>query len=191
MQQVLARIYTDAAFRTEFLADPTRVGLASGLSAQEVTHLASVSANEIRRFAHSLHRKRADEVRGLLPCTSKALGNKFNRLFANHANRFCPCGIGKHRDDAIAFALSLFSKSCCERIPAAILDLARYETAHLEVCPSGARMFLRVFRHDVRQLIGQMQEGVHPVNAPVRRAVGIWMRFGSAVRLYYAVVPTL
>ena len=191
MQHVLAMVYTDATFRAQFLADPTTAGATLGLSAQEATQLASVSADEVQCFALSLRRKRADEVRRLLPFTCRALGRAFDWLFTAHANRLCPRGIGKHRDDALAFATSLLSKSCCEKVPSSVLDIARYETAHLKARQSSARFLVRVLGHDVRQLIGQMHDGVQLANEPFRLTVAVWMRFGSTVQHYYAVIPML
>ncbi len=191
MQEVLARIYTDAELRAQFLADPTTAGAALGLTALEASQLASVSAEQVNRFAQSLGRKRADEVRSLLPFTCRALGKTFDRLFAVHANRFCPRGIRKDRDDAIAFASFLLPKSCSEKVPSSVLDIARYETADLKARQSSVRVVVRVFRHDVRQLIRRMQEGIQLANTAFRPTVGVWMRFGSTVRLCYAVIPML
>ena len=191
MQEVLARIYTDAALRAIIFADPTVAGTELGLSVQELSQLASVSVVDVDRCAQSLHRKRAYAVRSWLPFTCQALGTSFDRLFTAHASCFGPRGIRKHQDDANAFASHLFPKSCGEKVPSSVLDIAKYETAHLKARQTSVRFFVRVFRHDVRQLIRQMQEGKQLGNAAIRLTASVWMRFGSTVRLCYTVLPML
>jgi hypothetical protein len=58
IQQVLARLYTDAALRERFFADPQRTGAELGLDAGEVHQLAHLSVQQVTFFARSLQRKR-------------------------------------------------------------------------------------------------------------------------------------
>ena len=135
IQRVLARAYTDAAFRERLLASPRRVGAELGLAAADAEQLARLSAAQVKTFAGSLRAKRRNEAAKLLPHTVRALGNRFAALFDRHAQTYVPSGINKPREDALAFANFLL----CEgpREPGWLADLVRYERTRIDA--HGAR----------------------------------------------------
>lgn len=105
VQRVLAQLYTNSTLQEHFLADPQSVGQELGLEAAEIEQIAQLSAQQVTRFAQSLHNKRLGEVYKLLPLSYKVLGKSFTALFRQYAHTYVPSGIKKHRDDAIAFAV--------------------------------------------------------------------------------------
>ena len=100
---------------------------------------------QVKAFARSLVRKRAAEVRSLLPRTAEALGSEFARQFERHAACHPVAGAKRQAADAVAFARRLGA-----RAPDRIADLARYEAAWVEM-GIGRRLLLRSFRHAVDQ----------------------------------------
>ena len=60
---LLARLYTDAAFRTRFLADPEQVALAEGLSPAEAQALATIDREGLELAATSFSKKRETKRR--------------------------------------------------------------------------------------------------------------------------------
>ncbi len=74
LQEVLAQLYTDAALRERFFADPQGVSEALGLQPEEAQQLTQLSAPQVDFFAESLKRKRLNEACKLLPLTRRVLG---------------------------------------------------------------------------------------------------------------------
>ena len=56
---VLARLYTDDAFRARFLAAPEKVALAEGLTPGEATALAAIDREGLKLAAESFAKKRS------------------------------------------------------------------------------------------------------------------------------------
>ena len=61
VQSVLARLYTDSAFREGFFHDPFAAG--TGLTEAEQRLLAALDRQQVERFARSLKQKRLGLVR--------------------------------------------------------------------------------------------------------------------------------
>jgi hypothetical protein len=55
----LARLYVDARFREEFVADPGKVALRAGLSAEECEAAIGIGVDELFLFAKSLQAKKS------------------------------------------------------------------------------------------------------------------------------------
>lgn len=189
MQEVLVKLYTDATLRAEFLADPDGTSKALGLTETEADQLTSVPAKQIEFFADSLHRKRSVEVRSLLPYTCRALGESFESLFAIHADQFCPQGHHKHQNDAIQFATFLSHHKHNQHGAGYVIDIARFESALLRAHQFHKRFFVRLFKHDVKQLIHEIDEGSQITSQTFRPSISIWIRIGSMKRLYFVTVP--
>ncbi len=81
VQTALARLYTDAAWRDRFLAEPALAGPEAGLDAAETARLAALPPTQVELVATSLRRKRLGEVARLLPLTHRALKPRFAALF--------------------------------------------------------------------------------------------------------------
>ena len=89
VQAILARLFTDAAFRASFFCDPVTLGRALGLEAAETSALAALSRDEVEQFAAIIRRKRADDVRKVLPLTARALGGAFDRHVLEPGRPIC------------------------------------------------------------------------------------------------------
>jgi hypothetical protein len=63
LEAFLARIYTDARFRSAFLAEPRTIALAAGLDAEQVAALAEIDRVGLELMADSLEHKRQARVR--------------------------------------------------------------------------------------------------------------------------------
>ena len=104
---------------------------------------AELPLDQVESFARSLLRKRAAEVRGLLPRTAAALGESFGARFQEYARGRATIGPHRHCDDALGFAHALLADT-----PPAIVDLARYEAAWIQL-RLGKRLRLCSFRYTV------------------------------------------
>ena len=178
-QRLLARLWTDAPLRARFADDPSGVAAEFGLSPEEARGLEALSLGELDDFAGSLVRKRRGEVETLLPLTCKALGpGRFAELFRAHARDYVPAGIGKHRDDAVAFASSLGARVAD---PPWLGDLARLEAASiLAYGPARRGLVLRLGHHPLE--LARAANGGGP--APRRRPTWVaWFRATAGGRL--------
>ena len=63
VESLLARLYADASFLAEFLADPAAVAQRSGLDMSEARAVAKIDPAELRLAAHSYGHKRASHAR--------------------------------------------------------------------------------------------------------------------------------
>lgn len=175
VQAVLARLFTDARFRASFFADPAAVGRSNGLDPADAQRLAAVSRKEVDGFAATLRRKRADDVRKVLPLTARALGNKFpDHLLPVTAGAPRP---GRHHDDARALVDHLGRMARSARLePPWAGDLARYELTFGEALHHCAGIMVRRFRYPVAQLATAILGGAPIADVRPRMSVGIWVR---------------
>jgi len=63
LEAVLARLYTDAAFREAFLAHPADTARAAGLQARDVDELARIDREGLELAARSYAHKRSSKTR--------------------------------------------------------------------------------------------------------------------------------
>jgi len=175
VQAILARLFTDGAFRASFFHDPVTVGGALGLEANEASTLAELSRDEVEQFAAVIRRKRADDLRKVLPLTARALGDGFDRHFvATSVDAVRP---GRHRDDARAMVdgLSRLARSKALEPPWAA-DLARYEMTFGEAMHRSACLLVRRFRFPVARLAAAIHCGAPTGDVKPRMTIGTWLR---------------
>jgi hypothetical protein len=176
VQTVLARLFTDASFRASFFADPVAVGRSSGLGPAEAQVLAALSREEVEQFASTLRRKRADDVRKVLPMTAHALGP----AFGSHVRPAIASAPRprRHRDDARALVNHLvrLARSQQLELPWAA-DLARYEVTFAEVLHHPACLVVHHFRFPVAALSGAILSGAPTANIKPRATIGVWLRW--------------
>jgi hypothetical protein len=170
-QALLARLFTDAAARRAFFADPIRAAKSAGLSEAEAQSFAALDKREVEAFAQTLLGKRALDVRKVLPLTTRALGDRFNALLFEAIDG--PLPPGRHRADAAALALSLTTPP--DPDPPWIADLARYELAFIEASRPGAALILRRFSYPVAAIARQIHAGA-PIDGRPRACLGLWLR---------------
>jgi hypothetical protein len=185
-QVLLARLYTDADLRQRFFAEPTQVGARLGLSTPEAQNLARLSVPQVSRFAASLHAKRLKAVRRLLPCTGRALGERFAPSFRRHATGYVSQGTKRHRDDAIAFSdfLARMAQTKAEQdqqeqhpLEPWVADIARYEAAWLYMVNSGRPgLLVRRFGYPIAALMQVLARDQVPPTPARRPCLGLWLR---------------
>ena len=178
-QRLLARLYTDAALRDRFAADPAGVADEFGLTSDEAKSLALLPIDQLDDFAGSLIRKRRGEVESLLPMTFRALeAPRFASLFRRFAQGYVPIGIKKHRDDAVAFA-EFLAREVTD--PPWLGDLARFEAASMMAHDPARRWTLLRLRHHPLDLARMAIDRTIP---PRTRSTWIvWYRLAASGRL--------
>jgi hypothetical protein len=176
VQSMLARLFTDAPFRASFFSDPVAVGRSNGLDAVEAQALAALSRDDVDGFAGTLRRKRADDVRKVLPLTARALSGAF-RDHVRPATAGAPRP-GRHRDDARALValLSRISRSG-ELTPPWAADLARYEMTFGDALHCRAGLLVHRFRFPVARLATAVLRDEATADIPPRRTIGVWVRW--------------
>ena len=183
-QHVLARLYTDAAFRERCLADPKAAGEQMGLSCEDAQQLAELSAAQVNFFAESLVRKRLKEVRRLLPRTHRLFGDRFDALFHRYARTSKLRDAKPHQQDALAFAAFL-EHAVLPQSPDLrwAVELARYEAAWIEAADLACCWIVRRFRFPVSRLV-QEPERQQGASLPAQRpTVAVWLRLTHKGRL--------
>jgi hypothetical protein len=175
VQAILARLFTDAAFRASFFCDPVTVGRALGLEAAQATALAELSRDEVEQFAAIIRRKRADDLRKVLPLTARALGRVFDRhVLAAIADAVRP---GRDRDDALAVVEHLGRLARSNELEAPwTADLARYEVTFGDALHRPAGLLVRRFRFPVARLAAAIHGGAPTGDIKPRTTIGIWLR---------------
>jgi hypothetical protein len=176
VQAMLARLFTDAPFRASFFDDPVAVGRANGLDPAEAHTLAALSRDEVDGFAGTLRRKRADDVRKVLPLTARALGGAFrDHILPATAGAPRP---GRHRDDARALVERLRRVARPHELePPWVADLARYEMTFGDALHLRAGFLVRRFRYPVARLAAAVLRGEATADVRLRTTVGVWVRW--------------
>jgi hypothetical protein len=176
VQRLLARLFTDAAFRTAFFDDPVAVGRSSGLDSADAARLAGLFRAEVEQFAGTLRRKRADDSRKVLPLTARALGDAFrDHILSITAGAPRP---GRHRDDARALAEQLDRLARSNKLqPPWAADLARYELTFGDALHCRAGVIVRRFRFPVARLATAVLSGAPTAGIEPRVTVGMWVRW--------------
>jgi hypothetical protein len=138
VQSVLARLYTDSAFRTAFFDDPSAAR--TGLTGDEQSLLAGIDRQQVERFARSLKQKRLGPVRELLPATATLLSDSFAGYFFDYCDR--QPSAREKSDEATAFMdylLSALPGITRElHLPGCWHDLLTCERLHVELLASPA-----------------------------------------------------
>ena len=101
LTEVLGRLLTDAALRTELRRDAAAVAARLDVSSEALSGL-DLDGLEVQ--AEELLGKRGHEVEKLLPRTWTGLGSRAPVIFRIHAATVWPEGHHRHLDDALAFA---------------------------------------------------------------------------------------
>ena len=150
IQAVLARLYTDRAYRRRFLRDPAGEAEAHGLDAYLAQQLAELAKNDGMHFARSLIRKRFGQVKKMLPFTHRLMGKAFWDAFWKFAGHTNPKGVKRHLEDALDFADHL----CCAFVdqspePAWLVEVLNHEHTWLQAQRSRRFIRIKFFRHDM------------------------------------------
>ena len=183
IQAALAKLYTDAALRARWLADPPALAAELSLATEESQQLAG-QADQLRAFAASLQQKRLQDVAKLLPRSYAAWGQQFGEVFRRHAAQYLPQGQHKQRADALAFS-AFVERLRPDDVGVSpwLIDVLRYEAACLQAADPGCRWLLRRFHYAVN----------HPLDgnsaAPPRPTLALWVRLSRRRGPVHLVVP--
>lgn len=133
VQSLLARLYTDSAFRTRFFDDPGAACREFPLTAGEEQQLAGLDRGQVERFARSLRQKRLGLVRELLPGTAQLLGTQFAERFFEYCES--QPSARERVEEARVFAAYLLTAALDHRPDETMLlvDLLRCEQLRLQV----------------------------------------------------------
>lgn len=191
LQAALARLFTDAALRERFFADPAAIGRELGLASEEIAQLTKLGQGEIAEFARSLDQKRLSAVRDLLPLTARALGDRFDGLFLEHAERYRPGGIQKHLNDALAFARFLNDRRSLGQFdPPWLRSLARYEATSLEMRNSDRMVCIRLLGYRPGEMAAHVSVSGGRGELPRRPCLAVWVRMPRRHSLWHWVLPS-
>lgn len=160
-QDLLARLYTDPAFRDGFFADPSAAAARFGIDPAEAVAIASCSREELDYFSETLFQKRLCEVGKLLPLTKGELGERFAEHFRTFARDFVPGSVRKHVEDAVHFCVFLRREKFVGRV-------AGYESALLRFHHLGERAVFGILDLDPRT--GSKRRIPRPF---------VWLRIGT------------
>lgn len=148
LQQVLARLYTDAALLEGFLAEPQASCERLQVSEPVRNQLLVLSASELRFFADSLRQKRYLMVCKLLPRSKALLAEAFKAEFMSYAQAPLPQGSKKHQLDAVAFANYLLA-SLKSSEDSWLRDQLLFEKICLQTQLQERGCFCQIFRHAI------------------------------------------
>ncbi len=184
VQSVLARLYTDAAWREAFFAEPLQTGGTAGLTPEEAAQLAKMEASDVAFFALTLHQKRLKQIHKLLPLSRRAYGQNFDACFRAYAEGYLPDGTKKHRDDATSFAKYL-KKNRPSDAPDYADTVLRYEATWL--LARQPKPVLRVcrFRYALKPLLRSLSTPDAKPQAVARESLAVWMHLAPSAELYH------
>ncbi len=183
LQRMLSRLWTDAALRERFRADPRGTARAEGLDEDEAARVATDGViRQVEEFARALVEKRCGEVMGLLPRTARVLGPGFRARFRTYAAAGAPQGVRKHRADAVGFAAELSRAAARGEpgFPPWLGELARYEASWLEASDPTRRLIVRRFRVPIPMLADAIRRGESPGVPAARGTWCVWWRLTPA-----------
>jgi hypothetical protein len=188
VEQLLARLDTDAELRARFIVDPLKVGRELGLSVEEARRMAQHPASQVNTFADSLLNKRLLGVGKLLPLTHRVLSERFTA----HFRRFAPTreydDQTQYLGDALDFATYLEARLREERMgPGWTFDLLRFEKARLKAADPSRRCVARYFRHDISRLVRSVARKEETPLVARRSTVAVWWRPQRRGMVRYAV----
>ena len=186
-QALLAKLFTDKHLRKQFFEDPIAVGTALGLDNGQAAILAGLDPTGVAAFADSLDRKRRDDLAKFLPITTRALADKYNKVFHRFANEHQerPGSLG----DAQAFVdfFTELAKSAEGPFSPWLGDLARYEIAFQRTVMSPRNFLILGFHYPVQQIATLVLQDLPMPLIQRRRTVALWCRIGSRGRLRHLV----
>jgi hypothetical protein len=196
MQAVLARLYTDRAFRACFFDEPKAVCNGLPLTQAEIAGLSQIDRGQVERFARSLVKKREEHVRAVVPGLSAALGDGFREHFAEYCDEH-PSAAEPIKDAALFVE---FLSHLAIDGPTYVVDILRVERLRIEILSQGepasrdwqveigATSRLRLtgnvrvaeFDRDMEELYGRLLQGDLPSAAMTPCTVLIGKVLGSA-----------
>lgn len=176
-QNFLARLYTDAEIRRDFLAEPLKIGFENNLNENEIAEIELILPEEITFFAESLFWKRLREVEKMLPLTKEFSSKNFASLFREFSQDFNPQTIKKHLEDAIGFGNFLQTKEISELSK----SIAKFEKTKLEFFGFGKQIAFCKLNFDLRNI---QRRTINPQirTFKKRTTIAVWLKIGNKIK---------
>lgn len=171
-QNFLARLYTDAELRRDFLSQPEKIGAENDLNGKEIAELAEILPEELNFFAESLFWKRLREVEKFLPLTKRFLGEDFSTHFSEFSQNFNPQTVKKHLEDAIGFCLFLQKPEVAE----IVRNIAEFEKTKIEFFGYGRRFAFCRLNYNIEEIAGAQSLFRR------KKTIFVWLRIGRKIK---------
>jgi len=179
-QNLLAKLYTDAGFRKNFLEEPLRIGTDNGLSVIETQEIAAIMPEELEFFADSLFWKRLREVEKILALTKRILGSDFTNHFRDFSENFNPKSVKKHFEDAFEFSGFLIRQN----IPDLAKDAAKYERTKLEFFNFDKSFKICLLNYDLRR-IAELKDKIMTTDLKKSVKIAVWIKMRKRIRHFF------
>ncbi|MCA9523703.1 MAG: hypothetical protein KC609_22180 [Myxococcales bacterium] len=195
LQQILARVYTDAAIRRLLLDDWPRFAELFDLSAVEADALRPLSISprcrsQLIDFGDALISKRWHAVRALLPKSATIGGALFDESFRQYASSAPPFpGVHKHQHDALAFFAHLAADDRWRSLPRWQRELLDFEAADLHARVVPRRLRIRLYLTSFVELPAFLRSGRAPENVREKRSLVTWIRLAPSRPLKRRIWP--
>ena len=153
VQALLARLYTDQAFREAFLDAPELASRPYHLKKSDVEKMVELAAGPALLFSEALIRKRFGQVVSFLPATRRIMRKQMWEAFLGFAGHYNPKGVGRHLFDAIEFTGFLLKdyRSLIDA-PGWWKLVSKYERTGLRALAAPFFFKIEFFRHDILRL---------------------------------------
>lgn len=185
-QGILSRLYTDVAFREDFITDKKLFYKKYTITSPEVIKfIEDIPVSQIVFFAQSLITKRMHEVKNLLPGTSLLMGKMINEFFVRYSESYVPNGIHKHHDDAKHFVTYLLKQkkiSDQKESDYYLRTILSYELQRIKNFISPKRFLISFYRHDLMRVYPLLLKTKN-LNVPAKKKTIILWKSSRIIKL--------
>ncbi len=179
-QNFLAKLYTNAELRRDFLSEPNIIGAENNLNEQEIAEIAEIMPEDLNFFADSLFWKRLREVEKFLPITQRVLGEDFTTLFREFAQSYNPQTVKKHLEDSFEFSKYLQKQEVSEFVK----NVLKFEQSKLLFFGYGRRFVFCKLDFDIRKINHKDTETLG-LNLKKRKTIAVWSRIGRKTKHFF------
>ena len=181
-QALLARLYTDQAFREAFMDDPELTSRPYRLGNIDLQKMIKLASGPALLFSRALIRKRFGHVASFLPATRRSMGKQMWEAFLGFAGHYNPKGVGRHLFDAIEFSTFLL-KECKSQIDAPDWWqlVSKYEKTGLEALAAPFFLNIKFYKHDILRLYKSAGNPKNEYTGPPQLVVWYKLTPGSKV----------
>ena len=184
IQALLARLYTDQAFREQFLNAPELTARPYQIGKNDLEKLIQLANGPALQFSRTLIRKRFGQVAAFLPATRRVLGAQMWEAFLSFAGNYNPKGVGRHLFDAIEFSVFL-TKVFKNRINAPDWWplITKYERTGLKAEAAPFYFNVKIFKSDILRLYKSSENETAEYTGPPHLVV--WCKLTPASKVWH------
>lgn len=182
LQHILSRLYTDAAYRSDFLnGKEAFYKLYAIQSPETIAFLDALKPKQLEFFSKGLHSKKYHEVLRIIPGTSFLLKKEIGALFKEFTKIPQNYGVHKHHEETLAFIQYIRNN----RNPDVELrDVLKFEEVLILNFINPKKWRISVFKYDVLEFLRALQAGQNPAIRK-KRSLAIF-KSGKLMRYYKA-----